>query len=231
MFRSKNDSNFQERWTSLGFYLLQTVQCNEGQNRNLSKRKWWIVKTLLWFFNVLVCLNLAISWDLYPPPFLKKKITRHMICCGKPWPQPETRGIDSGGHRLVPSILWGASRHSWPPAIVPCAHKAQVTHAFHIVPASLLHTCAATQGISKGPKSLFDQLSTQFWGGLALAKGQTPTQPFSHSSISMGGNTMKSFLVEIKPGKSLANYFHGKIRLSLGKTNLLDIWVHLGSEK
>lgn len=91
-------------------------------------------------------------------------------------------------------------------------HKAQVTHASHIVPASLLHTCAATQGISKGPKSLFDQLRTQFWGGLALAKGQTPTQPLSHSLHlhKMGGNMMKSFLVEIKPGRSFTNYFHGK---------------------
>lgn len=145
---------------------------------------------------------------LYPPPFLKKRTRRNMIYHGKSWSQPETHGTWSRWPQVGAQVLLTSSY---------CPKRHRIPHH----PYQPSAVCAATQGISKGPKSLSDQPSTQFWGPRAR-------HPPSHSltpsiSTRQGINTMKSFCIEIRPGRSLTNDLHGKIRLSFEKTKLLHI--------
>lgn len=95
-------------------------------------------------------------------------------------PDPNLRfmGLDQVATSWCPVFFEGPSGT---PDLQLLPHKTQVSHGSHIIPATLLHTCAAAQGISKGQKLQSDQLSTQFWGGVALAKGKALPQQLSHS--------------------------------------------------
>lgn len=109
-------------------------------------------------------MYIAISWVLYPPPFLKKRTIRSLIYHGKSWSQPETHGTWSRWPQVGVQVLLTSSY---------CPKRHRIPH--HPYRPSARVCC--NSGHLKRTKITLWPTEHPILG----AKGQTPTQPPSYS--------------------------------------------------